>query len=94
MGKSKRGGGFFDGIAGLLGKGRDAVGNTAEGIRDGAAGIAPGLVKPLATPAGTAKLAGAIGKPFAPEDSGRTMTGGRRTRKHRKHAKKTHRRRR
>jgi hypothetical protein len=68
--------------------------STAADVRDVAVSAAPAVVKPVATDKGTAKLADTIGKPFAPEGAGKTMTGGRRTRKHRKHAKKTHRRRR
>jgi hypothetical protein len=66
--------------------------STAADVRDVAVDVAP-PVKTVATDKGTAKLSDTIGKPFAPEDAGKTLTGGRRTRKHRKHAKKTHRRR-
>ena len=82
MGKSKRGGGIFDSISGFFGYTRDAV-----------VSVAPAVVEPVATDNGTAKLADRIGQPLAPEGAGKTMTGGRRTRKHRKHAKKTQRRR-
>jgi hypothetical protein len=68
--------------------------STAADVRNVAVSAAPAVVKPVATDKGTATLADTIGKPFAAEDAGKTMTGGRRTRKHRKHAKKTHRRRR
>jgi hypothetical protein len=68
--------------------------STAADTRDVAVDVAPAVVEPVATDKGTAKLADTIGKPFAPEGAGMTMTGGRRTRKHRKHAKKTQKRRR
>ena len=85
MGKSKKGGAWYDP--------RDWYSSTAADARKVAVDVAPKVVEPLATDKGTAKLADTIGKPFAAEDAGKTMTGGRRTRKHRKHAKKTHKRR-
>jgi hypothetical protein len=64
--------------------------STAADVRDVAVSAAP-PVKTVATDEGTKDL---LGKTIVPEDAGKTLTGGRRTRKHRKHAKKTHRRRR
>jgi hypothetical protein len=83
MGKSKRGGGLFDGIAELFSRGKSAVADGAQATKDVVVNAVP-AVKPAVD---GDKLSAAVG---APAQGGTNIVGGRRrTRKHRKHAKKT-----
>jgi len=83
MGKSKRGGGIFDSIAGLFSRGKSAVADGAQATKD----VVVDAVPSAATPLDGDKLSAAVG---APSQGDTNIVGGRRrTRKHRKHAKKT-----
>ena len=87
MGKFKRGGGMLDGV-------QSWISNTASSIRDRVVGVAP-VTAPVLSDEDTTKTVTTLGgrKP-APEGAGRTLTGGRlRTRRFKKSAKKTHKRR-
>jgi hypothetical protein len=76
MGKSKRGGGFFDGFTNLFTRGAEASKK-----------VVVDAVPSAGTPLDGDKLSAAVG---APAQGDTNIVGGRRrTRKHRKHAKKT-----
>ena len=88
MAKSKRGGGFLDTIKGYFTSAKDVVTDTAEAAKDAVVSAVP-AAKPVVD-------GDALTSTMGTQPQGNTtVTGGRRTRhrRHKKSAKKTHKRR-